>query len=276
MNFYLILPEYDCYRKYQWYFKRVFDCFKNTQKIFFCSKVPKTYAEVLPSVEFLPLSDIQKLYIEGDVVFDFLGCQELKVSRYYNLDLTGLDCCLYSCLYLKNYSGNHYSNVDFPVELLSENWFDILFKPDLDLPKDGYGREAAVLDLNLSSESRARMSNRVDDVSAACFFSGLEALLLGKKVNFPEVFSPSAEINKQHYLTSVLIPSTVLTEQAVFDAFISSLDDSPLIDDSLLRLHHQILRSTKNQKSKKVQQKIRKLKRDPVLFFSDAIKKLIR
>lgn len=278
MAIYLILPEYKVYQKYKWYFQKVFDFATSNRKyaFIFSAQEDSDYKSELQGVKFRPLSIVSKAAEATDIVFDFLGCRDLISRHYFKLTTSTLDCCLYSCLTLENDSTQTHVRTRFPVELLSSRWFEVLHKPDQEL----FGRneidKITKINIDQPSEQRARLSYHSQKVMSECLTSGLEALLLGRDVDFPGQLIGTGSF-RDVYLTSKLMPSSVLTNKSVFYEFIENINSEPLIHDAVLELHYQSLAEANTaEKKTDLYRKLRKFKRDPVLFLSDAMKKLFR
>ena len=278
VKIYLILPEYNIYKKYKWYFVKIFDFAKTHRKrtIFFSSDMHKQYSSELEGLEFCSLSVILKNVVHNDVVFDFLG-REISISdNYFQLNPSTLDCCLYSCLTLEKHPTQYFVNTKFQVELLSNYWFEILHKPDPALFEKNDINIITKTNMGQLSERRARLAYHSEEVISECFTSGLEAILLGKKVSFPGM-PDGANSLRGYYLTSKLLPASVLTDKMVFEEFIENIHSEPLIHDTVLELHYQSLEEVGiSEKKADLYRKLRKFKRDPVLFFIDVLKKIFR
>lgn len=278
MDIYLILPDYHTFSKFERYFKKVIEFTDKSKNSFnLCAEVLNDYKYVLGRQKGQQVSNIVNNIKADDIVFNFTANEYFTDSnRYFHLDPATLECSLYSCLLVTNIKCSSFSFIDFPVELMSELWFENLHRPSPDLRNYDDGSETIYLNANHSSHDRAWLSYRNSEVSSDRFLFCLEGILLGKKVSFPGM-PISSEAAKNYYLSNRLLPSSVLTDTQVFEEFIGNVGRLTVSSNILLELHHKsLMKNVTVPKYTRLQKKLRKLKRDPVLFISDALKKLFR
>ena len=274
MKFYILLPEYHKFKKYEWYFLRVIDFAARELQtpIIFCGEPLSSFDKLVHGLTMVQLSEVERRVTSKDIVFDFYGAAISPCLKHFQLCTSTLDCCLYSSLYLKEPTDNASAKASFPVELLSNLWFEILHRPFPELDHAAIQCASAGVNQGMPSEMRAKIAWLAQQVVADSYTSALESILLGKAVDYPGQSIDGSD--RDYFLTSRLLPSSVLTDKEVFHEFVGSLQTSPLVSDEVFRLHHLSLMANQTiDKQSALSRKIRKFKRDPVLFFYDAFKK---
>ena len=281
MNTYIILPDKVVFARYKQYLQQVIGFVSRQKKIALVASADfmrpfnrKTGVIIYSASDFYSQSH------ENSIIFDFSeDGYRVDCRHYFNLDLSTLDCCLYSCLIIKNAVDLPTIKTDYPAELLSRLWYEIVFKPDLSL-MDYVNKQKRppILTMEMPSEQRARLAHHGLDLKADSLPSALEAILLGKPIGYPGRLSNYDNL-RGYMLASQLIPASVFTHESAFNEFLRALSAPEceiLISDTLLQLHHEsLLNDPAFVKANARFKKLRKFKRDPIVFFKDAVKNLI-
>lgn len=268
---YIVLPPRSEQRRYSSYFSRVARLVKNAPS-FPMVLVADQHPYFLQSTALLSYKQFESRVTVKDWVFDLRGMNQQAGDRYFNVSLTALDCVLYPSLLINNTPVESCSTLTFPVELLSSGWFDILRKPMSDEAINTLASSNITLSQCMSSKDRALIAQSLSSIKAANELSALEAILLGVTVDYPS--RPAVADLRNYFLSTKLLPASVLTDEAVFMSFIHA---GGIVDDSVLYQHHRSIEQQRAVNSPSLRaRKLRKFKRDPFLFLVDALKKPFR